>query len=107
MINSWLNDSEEGHEYLVNALKSKEVRCDLFLSAIDLIISDAYDLESQRVSQLEASTEYAERMPCLISSVNEISIPCFLSMKNARLFESRRSSEWQVTFRRHLHHRHI
>ena len=57
MINSWLNVSEEGHECLAKALNSNEVRCDLFLSAIDLIVSDAYDIESQRVSQLVASAE--------------------------------------------------
>ena len=57
MPHSWLNVSEEGHEYLANALKSKEVRCDLFLSTIDLIVSDAYAIESQRVSQLETSDE--------------------------------------------------
>ena len=57
MINSWLNGSEEGHEYLANALNSKEVRWDLFVSAIDLIVSDTHDIESQRVSQLEASDE--------------------------------------------------
>ena len=57
MINSWDTGNAGGYEYLANALNSKEVRCDLFLSAIDLIVSDAGDIESQRVSQLEASAE--------------------------------------------------